>query len=124
MDTAHATESAFAQPSPPPPPPPTSGQVDKELEFSARVKVAIQAAVSYPLAARQMGYKGKATVEFIFRDGGVSQTQVVQSSGLSMIDNAALAAVSAARFPSPPDSLKGKAIPYRVTVLFDWVAVR
>lgn len=118
--TTVAAESVYVQPAPPPsPPPPASGPNDKELEFAARVKAAIQAAVVYPMAAKQMGYRGKAIVEFIYRDGGVMQTHVVQSSGMVMIDNAALAAVSAARFPTPPDSLKGKDVPYRVTVLFE-----
>jgi len=115
-----AAESAYVQPAPPPPPPaPLAGPNDKELEFAARVKAAIQAAVIYPMAAKQMGYRGKAVVEFIYRDGTVMQIRVVQGSGLGMIDNAALAAVSAARFPSPPETLKGKDVPYRVTVMFE-----
>ena len=115
-----AAESAYVQPAPPPPPPtPVTGPSDKELEFAARVKAAIQAAVVYPMAAKQMGYRGKALVEFIYRDGAVMQTHVVQSSGMVMIDNAALAAVSAARFPAPPETLKGKDVPYRVTVMFE-----
>ena len=123
--TTVAAESVYVQPAPPPPPPPpASGPSDKELEFAARVKAAIQAAVVYPMAAKQMGYRGKAMVEFIYRDGGVMQTHVVQSSGMVMIDNAALAAVSAARFPTPPDSLKGKDVPYRVTVLFELTGSR
>lgn len=123
--TTAAAESVYVQPAaPPPPPPPPSGPSDKELEFAARVKAAIQAAVVYPMAAKQMGYRGRAVVEFIYRDGGVMQTHVVQSSGRVMIDNAALAAVSAARFPTPPDSLKGKEVPYRVTVMFELNSAR
>jgi protein TonB len=115
-----AAESAYAQPAPPPPPPlPAAGPSDKELEFAARVKAAIQAAVVYPMAAKQMGFRGKAVVEFMYRDGAVMQIRVVQSSGMVMIDNAALAAVSAARFPTPPETLKSKDVPYRVTVMFE-----
>ena len=122
---AVAAESAYVQPAPPPPPPPpVAGPSDKELEFAARVKAAIQAAVVYPMAAKQMGYRGKATVEFIYRDGAVMQIHVVQGSGLAMIDNAASAAVSAARFPAPPETLKGKDVPYRVTVMFELTASR
>jgi len=122
---AVAAESAYVQAAPPPPPPaPATGPSDKELEFAARVKAAIQAAVVYPMAAKQMGYRGKAVVEFVYRDGQVSQTHIAQSSGLGMIDNAALAAVSAARFPTAPETLKGKDMSYRVTVLFELTASR
>ena len=112
---------------PPPPPPPvraaTTG-IDKETEFAARLKAAIQAAVSYPPAARNMGFRGKARVEFIFRDGGTRQVRVVQGSGIGMIDNAALAAVANAVYPSVPDTLKGKDMLYQVTVMFELNAAR
>jgi protein TonB len=92
---------------------------EKEAEFAARVKAAIQAAVVYPAAARNMGYRGKARVEFIFHDGAVQQIHIVQGSGVGMIDNAALAAVANARYPAVPESLKGKDVPYQVNVLFE-----
>ena len=109
-----------APPAPPAPPPPQADKTaEKEAEFASRVKIAIQAAVVYPAAARNMGYRGKARVEFIFRDGSVHQAHIIQSSGIGMIDNAALAAVNNTRYPTAPDSLKGKDVPYQVTVTFD-----
>jgi protein TonB len=112
---------------PPPPPPPVRAVatgIDKEAEFAAKLKAAIQAAVSYPPAARSMGFRGKARVEFIFRDGGTQQVRVIQGSGIGMIDNAALAAVANAVYPPAPDTLKGKDMLYQVTVMFELNAAR
>ena len=107
---------------PPPPPPPVraiDATADKEAEFATRLKAAIQAAVTYPPAARAMGFRGKARVEFVFRDGGTHHMRVIQGSGSGMIDNAALAAVANAIYPAVPGSLKGRDMLYQVTVSFE-----
>jgi len=117
-------DSPVAVPPPPPAPPaPPPQQVDKtaekEADFAARLRIAIQSAVVYPAAARRLGYRGKARVEFIFRDGLVHQVRIIQSSSIGMLDNAALAAVNNASYPTLPESLKGKDVPYQVTVTFE-----
>ena len=106
---------------PPPPPPPAarSTSIDREAEFAALVKAAIQAAVTYPPAARSMGFRGRARVEFAFRDGTASQMKIIQTSGIGLIDRAALAAVAGARYPAPPESLLGKTLVYQLNVLFE-----
>jgi protein TonB len=123
-------QSPVAEPvvPPSPPTPPVATVVDdtaqREANFAARLKAAIQAAVAYPFAARNMGYQGQARVEFMFRDGVSSQVHIVQSSGSGMIDQAAIAAVANAPVPLLPDSLKGKSMTYQVTVVFRLNAAR
>jgi protein TonB len=120
------SDSPIAETPPPPPPPVRSAAagVDKEAEFAAKLKAAIQAAVSYPPAARSMGFRGKARVEFVFRDGATHQVRIIQSSGIGMIDNAALAAVANALYPAAPESLRGKDMLYQVNVLFELQSAR
>ena len=114
-------------PAPPPPPPPPQRNDEaaaREAEFTARVRAAIQAAVVYPPAARNMGQAGRARVEFHLRDGVTSQIRIIQSSGTNLLDRAAMAAVSSASYPEAPDTLKGKDRPYQVSVVFDLNAAR
>lgn len=119
------TDSPIVETPPPPPPAPApSSSIDKEIEFAARLKAAIQAAVAYPPAARSMGFRGKTRVEFVFRDGSTHQVRVIQGSGIGIIDNAALAAVANANYPQAPETLKGKDMLYQVTVTFDFSAIR
>ena len=122
-----ANDSPIAEPPAPvaPPPPPSANvRADREVEFAARVRAAIQAAVSYPPAARISGFRGRARVEFNFRDGVASQMRIIQTSGAGLIDRAALAAVANAAYPSAPESLKGKDQVYQVTVVFELTAAR
>ena len=109
-----------------PPPPPTHGDdtAEKEADFAAKLRAAVQAALVYPPAARIMGFHGKARVEFVFKDGVSSQVRIIQSGGSNLIDQAALAAVTNAVAPPLPDSLKGKSKTYQVTVSFELNAAR
>ena len=118
------SDSPISEAPPPPPVRAIDAVADREAEFAARLKAAIQAAVTYPPAARNMGFRGKARVEFVFRDGGTRHMRVIQGSGIGMIDNAALAAVANAIYPAAPDSLKGRDMPYQVTVSFELNAAR
>lgn len=89
---------------PPPPPQPVqamSASLDDMALFEARIKAAVQAAVRYPPAASMLHRQGQARVEFDYKDGSVSNAQLVQSSGFPMLDRAALAAVRSARYPMP-----------------------
>ena len=107
-----------------PPPQRTNSIAEREAEFAAKVKAAIQAAVVYPPAARSMGFIGRARVEFQLLDGIPSQIRILQGSGIGMIDRAALASVSNASYPVAPESLRGKSQLYQVTVLFELNASR
>lgn len=117
-----ASPIAQAPPAPAPVPPPqprNNEDAAREADFAARARAAIQATVIYPAAARSMGHAGRVRVAFHLRDGVTSQINVLQSSGISMLDRAAMAAVANAAYPAAPDSLKGKDRPYQVTVTFD-----
>ena len=118
---------AQVQPVPPvptPPPQKTNEAAAREAEFAARVKAAVQAAVTYPAAARSMGLSGRARMEFHWRDGVASQVRVIQSSGTAMLDRAATESVTRAGYPEAPDTLKGKNLVYQVTVVFDLASAR
>ncbi|MDR3391825.1 MAG: energy transducer TonB [Sulfuriferula sp.] len=112
---------------PPPPPPPVASHnetAEKEAAFSAQLKAAIQAALIYPPAARMMSVHGKAQVEFEFEDGTRSQIHVIQSSGSTMLDQAAIQAASNARIPPTPEFLKGKKKTYQIWVEFNLGSTR
>jgi len=70
-----------------------------------------------PGPALALGFKGRARLEFHLRDGVASNVKIIQPSGLGAVDRAALKAVEAAAFPSPPPALAGKDGVYQI-----WVA--
>ena len=117
----------FSEPAPPPappapPPPPQAAPVDTKpdpmLVYAGRVKAAVQAAVVYPAAAQRLRMSGRTRVEFTMRDARTSNPTVIQSSGMGLLDQAALAAVAAATYPAPPDDLVGVTRQYQVWVEF------
>jgi len=119
-----AVVAATPAPVVPSPPLPTNLTAQKEAEFNAKVRAAIQAAVIFPSMARTMGFVGRARVEFSLRDNIPSRIKIIQSSNIGMIDRAAMSAVSAAVYPETPDSLKGKDQLFQVTVLFEVNSMR
>jgi protein TonB len=117
-----AEPTPFNEPVPPPPPPPpssnTAGKPDPALEYAAKVRTAVQAAVVYPAAAASMNFGGRTRVEFHLRDGVPSTIHITQGSGLGMIDRAALKSVQDAIYPPPPPPMQGKDLNYQVWVEF------
>lgn len=91
--------------------PTVSGNVnDNRAEtrtLTSLIRDAVQAAVQCPKAARMMDQSGKTGVAFDFRDGVVAgSVQLARSSGLTVLDAAALAAVRNAHYPdAPPGAL-------------------
>jgi protein TonB len=74
-----------------------------EDTLRGRIREAVQAAVRCPAAARMMGLSGKAGVAFDYRDGAlIGGVQLSRSTGVPMLDAAALAAVRDAHYPNPP----------------------
>jgi periplasmic protein TonB len=119
--SAPATDPPVA-PAPPPPPPaappaPAAGAAD--ASFDAALRGAIQAALRYPEAARMSGMSGLAKVAFVYRDGVVSDVRLVVSSGMGLLDRAALAAVRDADFPKPALGLAGKTLSKQLWVTFN-----
>jgi protein TonB len=64
------------------------------------------------------GITGRTLVGFVYRDGAVSDIHVVTSSGMGLLDHAALAAVRDAVCPPPPHGLEGKSLPEQLWVDF------
>jgi len=91
---------------------------NQEAALEARVRDAVQAAVHYPAAARMMGVTGRARVLLDYRNGSVASPILAQSSGVSMLDEAALAAARAARYPPPPPAIVGRLLRLLVWVEF------
>src|SRR5262249_4594503 len=61
------------------------------------------------------GVRGEVTIEFtIAGTGEVSHARVAQSSGQGTLDEAALAAVTGTRFPTPPPGLTAAQLTYRI----------
>jgi TonB family protein len=107
-----AVPNAFTQvatpPPPPPPPPVESKPLGPSDEYIAKVRAAVQAAFSYPMAAAEMGLHGRARVGFNLRNTTASDVKIINGSGLGLIDRAALAAVQKAVYPNPPSEQKDK----------------
>ncbi len=100
-----------AAPAPPPPPDPapaTASKTDMHAEYQDKVRAAVQAAVYYPPIAAAMHYSGRVRVEFRLIDGTPSDTRIVTSSNIGLLDRAALQAVQSAHYPAPPEDLRGK----------------
>jgi len=64
----------------------------------------IQHSVVYPRIARKRGWQGKVVIKFVvWEDGHVSDVEIVESSGYSVLDKNAVKSVkTAAPFPKPP----------------------
>ncbi len=89
-----------------------------EAALETRIRDAVQAAVRYPAAARMMGVTGRARVLLDYRSGNVGSPMLAQSSGASMLDEAALVAARIARYPSAPPEIEGRLLRLLVWVEF------
>jgi protein TonB len=85
---------------------PSGTEQRAEASLRGQIREAVQAAVRCPAAARMMGLTGKAGVAFDYRDGGLmGGAQLTRSTGIPMLDAAALAAVRDARYPKAPPEI-------------------
>jgi protein TonB len=75
--------------------------------YIGRVTRAIHRKYQYPARADRMGLEGRVLIEIIVDGGGaIVGTQVVQSSGHAILDQAALRSIrSVGKMPSPPSAL-------------------
>ena len=113
-------QQPVAAPRPTYTPPPAAPAPQTEETFEARILRAVQAAVNthYPAAARMLHQHGQVQVSFDYLDGAISNIRLLQSSGLPLLDAAALATVRDTRFPDPPPKLLHQALNYAVWVRF------
>jgi protein TonB len=83
------------------------------------LRAAIQAALHYPESARMASISGRTRVAFQYRDGVVSDVRVVVSSGMGLLDRAAVAAVRDAAYPKPEPAFVGKTLSEQLWVTFN-----
>ncbi|MDE2432364.1 MAG: TonB family protein [Burkholderiales bacterium] len=102
----------------PDPVPPVKADPEIQPGFEDKVRSAVQSAVSYPYAAKLAHITGRTKVSFIYRDGNVRNIKVIITSSSSVIDAAAIRAVSDARYPAPSKEWVGKDIPFNLWVRF------
>jgi protein TonB len=93
---------------------------DKLLSaYIEKLRQAIQAALIYPVAAKQMGITGRVRVQFELNAGQTpTQVTILDSSGTGMFDRYAVKAVNEANYPSPPTELKASNGSYQIWVEF------
>lgn len=73
-------------------------------EHFAYIRDTVMKNLSYPAAAKRMGWEGKAVVSFVIsEDGYASDIKIVKSSGFGVLDRNAIETVKkSSPFPRPP----------------------
>lgn len=118
VETAPPTPPAPPAPPAPAVPPVSEASVVAQIRFGDKLRMAVQAALVYPQAAKDSHVTGKTKVEFSFLDGQVSDPHVLVTSGRGMLDRAAIAAVLAAHFPLPDPEFLHKTVTFQIWVQF------
>ncbi len=93
---------------PPTPAVPHASAARALAAWEAQVHQAVQDALIYPNAARLMHREGRTRVRFEYGHGGVFSVSVAESSGVAVLDQAALAAVTRAAIPPVPPEFFGQ----------------
>lgn len=108
-----------APPQPQPPAPRAQRASGSEISaFAAACRQAVQAALIYPDFARMNGEQGVVGIRFRYRNGVVSDVEVIRSSGQPTLDQAAKWTVHHAQLPPPPQALSGETLTIEVNVNF------
>jgi protein TonB len=113
--TAPAAPTAITPP-PPPPPPPVQSAATEDSTYNAAVRAAVFAAHHIPDSARLMAIFGDVRVGFTLRDGTPGNVRLIAPSGHEVLDTAALTAVRDARYPQPPEALRGRTLTFEITL--------
>lgn len=87
--------------------------------FGGRLSRAIQRNLRYPPAAQAMGRVGRTQVQFWVVAGRIRDVRVATSSGSSVLDEAAVAAVRTLANPPVPAALADRKMPFMLWVRFD-----
>ncbi len=122
-----APPSAAAAP-PSRPAPPAGGVVNSPVSLSgaqgdaygARVRAHLEAYKIYPRGAKRLRQTGVVTVRFVIdREGRVIASRIVAASGVSALDEEAMAMLArASPVPRPPPGVPGARIEMRTPVEF------
>ena len=86
--------------------------------FSYAEATAIDARKFYPKQALLEGAEGSVVVSFTYLDGKVSDVAIATSSKDKSLDNAAIQAISNARFPPPPPGYASKPLHMKVLLCY------
>lgn len=113
--TVHDAEPVVAAVAPPPAP---AASAAPSAEYIAKVRAAVQGAFEYPMAAKAQDFKGRARVSFSLIDTHPSSARIVVSSGMNIVDKAALKAVEGASYPPAPEALSHVDQAFEVWVSF------
>lgn len=89
-------------------------------EYTAVIRGLIDQQKEYPLMARKTGAEGTVFIRFVLaRDGRLKRAEVSRSSGRSILDKAAVNAVtSVSRFPPVPEALEGAELNFELPLLY------
>jgi len=92
-------------------------KADKTTGFRKLVLMKIERNKKYPLPARKRGIEGSVLIKFLIKENGsVSDVQIIESSGHSILDKSAVKGVfAAAPFPSPPTEREGFWFKFRLS---------
>jgi TonB family protein len=82
------------------------------------VRAAVQSAFVYPAAAAAMERRGRTQVTFKLRDTVASGARIQVTSGMGLIDRAALQSVMSASYPPAPPELAGIEHEYQIWIEF------
>lgn len=90
------------------------------MRYHEVIKQKIEDARQYPFRARQQKIEGIVNISFNLRsDGTVWDIRIIQSSGMSILDTAAVDTIKkAAPFPAIPDSFGTDSITLRTSIVY------
>ena len=89
-------------------------------QFTGQVRQRIADAKYYPRIARRRGMEGQPVIAFtLTKRGGILETNLIQTSGFRLLDEAALEAVQqAAPYPEIPAELKTETYQFKLPISF------
>lgn len=104
----------------------TGGNTGGRADYLSSLMARIARQKRYPRSARSDGVTGIVTVRFVVqRNGKVKQTEIIESSGDSRLDNEALAMLNrASPLPAIPSSLSNDAMTLTLPIEFSLKAQR
>lgn len=90
-------------------------------DYMDMIRMRIESRKKYPRAARSRQIEGRVKLRFtLLPDGRVRESEILESSGHAILDQAALEAVTAAApFPPSPPNLFTGSLPLEITLIFE-----
>ena len=97
-----------------------SGRFDPSLAYQKALCERIEHHKSFPFQARRKGWEGSVIVRFlVHRDGHVEHIEVISSSAIALLDEAAIRAVKEGNpFPPFPEGMRKPSLWFKVQLVF------